>query len=230
MAVKRLATVEKAFRVLTAVSEHQPVGLSELARRLELDKAGVQRILATLHHIGWIVPSAGANGGWELAPEALVIGRRYAPRLREAARPHLEALQAATAESALLVTVDRDRAVVTDVVDSPAALRVSVPIGFDAPLADFEPFLAYFADDTLADLGLTPVAPRAQDAARRQGWYTLDIDPDDVLAVGAPILAGGTVLGALMVVGPRSRLDDRAQVRVGELLRTAATTLGHDLA
>lgn len=229
MAVKRLATVEKAFRVLTAVSEHQPVGLSELARLLDLDKAGVQRILATLHHIGWIVPSAGGTGGWELAPEALVIGRRYAPRLRDAARPHLEAIQAATGESALLVTVDRDRAVVTDVVDSPAALRVSVPIGFDAPLADFTPFLAFFADEVLADLGLAPIPQRTRDTALRRGWYSLDIDPDDVRAVGAPVLSGGTVLGALMVVGPRSRLDKKAQARAGDLLRDAAGTLGGDV-
>ena len=229
MAVKRLATVEKAFRVLTAVSEHQPVGLSELARLLELDKAGVQRILATLHHIGWIVPSAGGTGGWELATEALVIGRRYAPRWREAARPHLEALQASTGESALLVIVDRDRAVVTDVVDSPAALRVSVPIGFDAPLADFTPFLAFFADETLVDLGLDAIPHRTREAALRRGWYTLDIDPDDVLAVGAPVRSGDTVLGALMVVGPRTRLDKKAQTRAGGLLRDAAEALDRDL-
>jgi IclR family acetate operon transcriptional repressor len=230
MAVKRLATVEKSFRVLTAVSERQPVGLSELARELELDKAGVQRILATLHHIGWILPSAGAVGGWELAPEALVIGHRYSPRLRDSARPHLEALQAASGETALLVAVDRDRAVVIDVVDSTATLRVNVPVGFDAPLADFGPFLPYFDDDTLAELGLPAVDPRTRDAARRNGWYTIDIDPDDVLAVGAPIVSSnGAVLGALMLVGPRTRLGKADRSRAGTQLRAAVASLVAEL-
>lgn len=229
MAVKRLSTVEKAFRVLVAVSERQPVGLGVLARELDLDKAAVQRILATLGDLGWIAPADAPATGWVLTPEALVVGRRYAPELRERARPHLEALQAETGETAGLVTVDRDRVVVVDAVDSQQALRVTIPIGFDAPLADFQPFLAHFPDaelDRLAAAGVYRLTPAQRESHRRRGWYVLEMDDLDVRALGAPIVGPtGSVLAALLLVAPRTRMPKDRQADVGRRLVTAATTL-----
>lgn len=229
MAVKRLSTVEKAFRVLVAVSERQPVGLGELARSLDLDKAAVQRILATLGDLGWIAPATPPATGWVLTPEALVVGRRYAPELRDRARPHLEALQAETGETAGLVMVDRDRVVVVDVVDSQQPLRVTVPIGFDAPLADFQPFLAFFPDSELTALaaaGTYRLSAPQREAHRRRGWYVLEMEPLDVRALGAPVPGpGDTVLAALLLVAPRTRLGRDRQQEVGPLLRTAADAI-----
>jgi IclR family acetate operon transcriptional repressor len=229
--VKRLTTVEKAFRVLVAVSERQPIGLGELARSLDLDKAAVQRILATLGDLGWIAPAAPPATGWELTPEALVVGRRYAPELRGQARPHLEALQAGTGETTALVMVDRDRVVIVDTVDSVQPLRVTIPIGFEAPLSDFQPFLSFFPDadlDALAADGLVEVrlTPPQRAANRRRGWYLLEMDEFDVRAVGAPVVApGGSVRAALLLVAPRTRLPRDRQVELGGQLRTAAATI-----
>lgn len=229
MAVKRLSTVEKAFRVLVAVSEHQPVGLGALARLLALDKAAVQRILATLGDLGWIAPAEPPATGWVLTPEALVVGRRYAPELRDRARLHLEAVQAETGETAGLVMVDRDRVVVVDVVDSQQALRVTVPIGFDAPLADFQPFLAHFPDAALERLaadGVYTLTPAQRLAHRRRGWYVLEMDDLDVRALGAPVLGPtGDVQAALLVVAPRTRMPKDRQAEVGRRLVTAAATI-----
>lgn len=230
MAVKRLSTVEKAFRVLVAVSEHQPVGLGALARQLDLDKAAVQRILATLGDLGWIAPASPPATGWVLTPEALVVGRRYAPELRDRARPHLEALQAETGETAGLVMVDRDRVVVVDVIDSAQALRVTVPIGFDAPLADFQPFLAFFPDTEWADLtarGIATLSPARRSAHRARGWYVLEMDDLDVRALGAPVLAPtGDVRAALLLVAPRTRMGADRQADVGRILVDAARAIG----
>jgi len=229
MPVKQLSTVAKAFRVLVAISEQQPIGLTALARQLDLDRAAVQRILATLDAIGWIAPASPATDGWELTPQALIVGRRCAPGLRTAARPLLESLVADSGETGLLVMVDHGRVVVVDVVDSAQPLRVSVPLGFDAPLSDFEPFLAFFSEDELAALGLREslsISPEATGALRDRGWYTLDIAAFDVVAVGAPIHgSGGAVVAALIVVGPRSRVGTRQQERVGQLVRAAANRL-----
>ena len=46
--------VVSAFRVLEAVSTMQPVGLSDLARQVELPKSTVQRSLLTLAEVGWL--------------------------------------------------------------------------------------------------------------------------------------------------------------------------------
>jgi IclR family acetate operon transcriptional repressor len=233
MAVKRLSTVENAFRVLVAVSEHQPIGLGALARLLDLDKAAVQRILATLGDLGWIAPAAPPSTGWELTPESLVVGRRYAPELRDSARTHLEAIQAETAETTGLVMVDhaRDRVVVVDVVDSPQALRVTIPIGFDAPLADFQPFLAFFPDDVLrsrAAAGTYTLTAKQQAAHRQRGWYVLDLGELDVGAIGAPVPSRtGTVAAALLLVAPRTRLPRDRQQQIGERLRDAAAAIAN---
>lgn len=229
MPVKQLSTVEKAFRVLVAVSEHQPIGLTALARLLDLDRAAVQRILATLDAIGWIAPAAPASNGWELTPQALIIGRRCAPGLRTAARPLLEGLAADSGETGLLIMVDHGRVVVVDVVDSTQPLRVSVPLGFDAPLSDFEPFLAFFSEDELAALGLREslsISSETTGTLRDRGWYTLDIEAFDVLAIGAPIHgSGGAVVAALILLGPRSRLGAAEEERFGQLVRDAASRL-----
>jgi IclR family transcriptional regulator, acetate operon repressor len=229
--VKRLSTVENAFRVLIAVSERQPVGLGALARLLELDKAAVQRILATLADLGWIALADPPTLGWELTPEALVVGSKYAPQLRERARSHLESIQAETGETMCLVTVDRgrERVVVVDVVDSAQPLRVTIPVGFDAPLGDFQPFLAFFPDDSLDSLrgaGVYVLTKQQQAAHRLRGWYVLEMEELDVRAVGAPVPGPfGNVLAALLLVAPRTRLPRDRQIEVGERLRRAAASI-----
>ena len=43
-----MRSVRPTFQILDAVADNQPIGLSELARRLDLPKSTVQRNLATL--------------------------------------------------------------------------------------------------------------------------------------------------------------------------------------
>jgi DNA-binding IclR family transcriptional regulator len=231
MGVKRLSTVENALRVLATVSESQPIGLGALARTLQLDKGAVQRILATLGDLGWIAQTTSSAGGWELTAESLIVGSRYVPELRDRARPYLESIQAETGETMCLVMVDRgrDRVVIVDVVDSSQPLRVSIPVGFDAPLGDFQPFLAFFPDDTLDELGEVgayTLTKQQQAGHRQRGWYVLDLEGLDVRAVGAPVSGpSGSVLAALLLVAPRTRLPKSREVTVGTALRTAATSL-----
>ena len=229
MAVKRLSTVEKAFRVLTAISELQPIGLTALARHLDLDRAAVQRILATLDGIGWIAPAEPATDGWELTPTALIVGSRCAPGLRTAARPLLEAVASESGETGLLIMVDQGRVVVIDVVESPQPLRVNVGMGFDAPLLDFEPFLAFFGDDELAELGLADglsISPSATGSTRARGWYVMELEDYEVMVVGAQIRgASGSVIAAIILCGPKSRVGPSEVESLGELVHDASLKL-----
>ena len=54
MAVKPLQSLARALGAIDAIAEHQPVGLSALARALDEDKSALQRVLVTLHAAGWI--------------------------------------------------------------------------------------------------------------------------------------------------------------------------------
>lgn len=56
----------------------EPVGVSELARRLEVDKAGVSRVLVALHREGWVQ----RNGRrYVLGPRALGLGDAHSAQL-----------------------------------------------------------------------------------------------------------------------------------------------------
>ena len=54
MPVQSLQTVENAMVVLEKVAENQPIGVSALARLLDMDKNTAQRLLVTLGRQGWI--------------------------------------------------------------------------------------------------------------------------------------------------------------------------------
>ncbi|MCE2764019.1 MAG: helix-turn-helix domain-containing protein, partial [Ilumatobacteraceae bacterium] len=75
MAVQSLQTVENAMSVLEAVAQHQPIGVSALARQLDMDKNTVQRILVTLGRDGWLVQD-GPKGSWTLSAKILTLSSR----------------------------------------------------------------------------------------------------------------------------------------------------------
>ena len=134
MPVKPNQSVETAMRVLEAVADEQPAGVSALARLLDLDKNATQRALVSLGHAGWIRQAADDPGAWELTSRSLKVGHRFAPTLVQRARPRLEALHEATGETVVMMAREGDRMVAVDSVESSQPLRLSVPIGMDVPL------------------------------------------------------------------------------------------------
>lgn len=98
-----IQTVQNALRLLEAFHATPELGVSELARRLELHKNNVFRLLATLELSGYIEQS-DATERYRLGPRCLELGRSFAvgSRLLERARPVLEQLSADFGESAHL--------------------------------------------------------------------------------------------------------------------------------
>ena len=101
MAVKTLQTVENALAVLEVVAELQPIGVSALARHMNMDKNTAQRILITLGASGYIQKQAH-GAAWELTPRVLTLSNRVAVNLRKTAREQLQELSEAIGETALL--------------------------------------------------------------------------------------------------------------------------------
>jgi len=231
MAVKPLQSVETTLRVLEAVSEHHPVGVSALARELDLDKNAVQRSLVTLGQQGWIRQLSDETGAWELTGKALSVGRRYAPGLEERSRPHLESLQDRTGETALLFSRDQSRMVLLDAVESTQALKLTVPIGTVVRLARVGGFDAFLTDAERSALprGDHPVTEQAVAATRRAGFYVLDDVYPSSITIGAPIYdARERAIGSILVVAPRLRLARSERRRVGVLVRAAAAAVSSE--
>ena len=67
--VKEIQSVRNACRVLEAIARTQPVGVSDVARAIGIDKSATHRLAITLHAAGWldrtdetamlVVPDAG---------------------------------------------------------------------------------------------------------------------------------------------------------------------------
>lgn len=94
-----------ALRVIELVGDLQPVGVSELARRLDFPKSTVQRSLKSLAEEGWIEAISSDKTEWSLTLRAgLAVGRAdYAvSHLRLAAFPIMEELRQSTRESVYL--------------------------------------------------------------------------------------------------------------------------------
>ncbi len=229
MPVRPLHSVETALRVLEAVAELQPVGVSMLARHLGIDKNAAQRSLVTLGSAGWIRHPSAETGAWELTSRALAVGRHYATGLVGRARPHLESLQAATGETVVLFARDGVRLVALDVIDSSHSLRLTVPVGTSVAITRIGAFDAFLSPAELAELpnSAPAVATATIETARRNGYYVLDSEYPSSVAVGAPVYdERHRAVGALIVVALRSRLNAGDRRRIGELVAAAAAAAG----
>ena len=230
MAVKTIQAVDKALVLLEQLARDQPAGVSALARQVGLDKMAVQRVLVTLQRRDW-ARQTRPSGPWELTERALRLGDRgaAAPSLRERARPHLEALAAASGETVLLFERTGDQLVVLDGVDSPHLISMTVPIGTEVPLTRAGALDAFLSADEQASLpdGPLPRPTRSMATTRRAGYFVIDSMYPHAVAVGSPLFDDRSlVVGSVLVVGPRERLPRRSYREIGSLVLAAAAAIG----
>jgi IclR family KDG regulon transcriptional repressor len=95
-----IQTVSNALRLLEAFREEDEIGVSELARRLDLHKNNVFRLLATLEERGYIEQSPESDR-YRLGTRCLELARAFThgQSLLHRARPILESLAAALNET-----------------------------------------------------------------------------------------------------------------------------------
>jgi DNA-binding IclR family transcriptional regulator len=98
-----IQAVINAFRLLEAFRDEDELGVTELARRLDLHKNNVFRVLATLEGLGYIEQCA-EGGRYRLGPRCLELGELFkcGCNLLRRARPVLERLVESSRESAHL--------------------------------------------------------------------------------------------------------------------------------
>ncbi len=236
MAVKTIQSVENSLTVIEALASAQPIGVSALARLVDLDKNAVQRILVTLGKAGWI--RQGDTGEWQITSRALQVGTRYTPDLRDAARPHLEQLQRKTDETVLLFARDAFTMVVLDAIDSGHALRMTVPVGTVVPISATGAFDSFLSDDDRARLAeIEPRSANTRRASKRtiaevlsSGFFVLDDLYPNAIAAGAPVFNGhGAPVAAVTVVAPRARVSKATAHQFGELAARTSKAISASL-
>lgn len=249
-----IQTVVNALRVLEAFEERDELGVTEIARALDLHKNNAFRLLATLEMLGYIEQSEG--GSYRLGTRCLSLGRAYARAggdFLARGRIALDRLAQETGETVHLAVLRGFEVVHLDGREASCLLRVGSRVGRTLPAhstALGKVLLACGEDEELQRYdeflcggdGLesrTPATITDRDklfehlrgvTVRRQG---VDLEEYDVglCCVAAPVFDdSGRVVAALSLSGPVVRIDtDRLLSVFAPVVSAAAERLSAEL-
>jgi DNA-binding IclR family transcriptional regulator len=218
-----VASVERALALLRAFSRQTPrLSLAELADATRLYKSTILRLAQTLEAEGLLARTP--TGLYHIGPAALQLATLYQQSVEpsEIIMPALRQLNRATGESACFNIRNGDNRVCVYRIESVHRLRDHVMVG------DIIPLKKGAAGHILTAFS----GARSQKHAliRRRGVaISLGEVSPDVAAIAAPVFEGGERLaGALVISGPRSRMDDATIKKLEPLLlMTARAVTGH---
>lgn len=239
MSVKPSQSAARVLAALDKIAEHQPVGVSELARLLGANLAACQRAIATLAEEGWIRMAPGKPTRWELTAHIHIIAQHaYGSNdLRRRARGPLEELWKQTSESVLLNVPEGRSFIVIDVYESPHHVRSSPPVGFVIPStasATAWALLPYMTPEVQAQFldGPPDKATLAKfDETLQQGFA---VSRGDVAAgsnnIAAPIFEiDGRPIGVVLISVPGERATPERMEELSHMVRETAQRLSRGM-
>jgi DNA-binding IclR family transcriptional regulator len=235
--------VRTAVRIVEAVGRRGPVGVSELARDLDVPKSTVQRTLATLAEVGWLRKDAESR--WSVTLRCANVGRTIVNEraVREAGRPVLEELRDATGETSRWFLVDGVDFALVDTAESIHAVRpVETELPGPIPLhatAVGKAVMARWTASEVANGAIPPLVAMTEhtitstrrlradlDETRRRGWGQVDEELYlDVGGVAAVAPTPGHRLVGIGVSYPIHRTTATKVRRYGSLVVDAAQRL-----
>lgn len=233
------------MRLLNEFTPQTPeIGVSELGRRIQLDKVIVHRLLKTMQEFG-VVEQCPQTKRYRLGghiSKLATIRRTFVKPLHYAAGPLLSVREQID-ETVHLSQLEGDQIIVTFVSECSHTLRVVVDVGEILPAYCTGPgllFLAHAGADfrraTLSgDLKpLTPSTltdPAAIEALlpriRSEGIATVDETySGQAKAISAPVFdAQGKIIAAATILGPSFRLNGVEDKRARELIAKTARSI-----
>lgn len=241
--IHRIAGAERAVAVLDALADGGELGTNEISRRTGLNASTVSRQLGTLAATG-LVEHVEATGRYRLGIRLVQLANAVLARLdvRAVARPHLEALVAATGETATLSVPGERDAITVDFVPSGHYVQHVTQLGRPsiahassagkAMLAFWpgglpEGPLEAYTPNTITD---PQALAREIAAVRAQGWAEACEEREPGLnAIAAPIFDAAAELVAIVALqGPSGRFDRAAMKAALPLLleRARAVSAG----
>jgi IclR family KDG regulon transcriptional repressor len=242
-----LTSVRNAARLLKEFSRtDRELGVSELARRLELSTSAVHRLLATLAAERLVERSPhGYRLGLAMHDIGAVAGDLD---LHEAALPVMATLRATTGETVQLAVLDGCESVYVDRLESPHTVRIFSRVGTRLPAtatatgkallaalppAELDARLALWTRErttpyTVVDEGV--LRARLREIADR-GWAeNREESRVGVVSVGAPVRdRTGSVIAALSVAAPTGRTGPGPLRRIRDAVVEAAAVVSRRL-
>lgn len=234
--------VERALDILLCFTqEESDLSLTEIAAKINLHKSTVHRLLTTLEEKGFLIRNEATEKYrlgiriWELST--------HLPTLNEPAvllLPAMERLRDRLGETVSLYLRDDLERVRIQAVQSQQAIRRVAQIGARLPLsvgASSKVLAAYAPHEVQVRLLADPGWPESVDRSvymeqlreiTRLGYATsFEEREPGAAAVAVPIVGrGGTVVAALSLSGPVSRLSRETLEEYAEILKDNAAEMG----
>ena len=235
-------SIKKAFAILSAISaSREGLGVSELARGLNIAKSTVHGMTAALEEVGAIMRHP-LTKKYKLGFMLFEVGRQAYSQidLKTSARPVMEELMKKTRASVFLGTLNWDHVTVMDIVESRQDLKITAPIGTTMSLfagAVGKVFLASMEEEQTRKIIKSDGLPRFTaktivdaelyyrelERVREKGYA---VDDEEyimgVRAVASPIMGLGQLKSALWIVGFKADLDEkRIKPHIRETLKAA---------
>ncbi len=226
-------SAERVADVLLAFARtSSSIGVSALARDLDLSKAVVHRILQSLVSRGLLQYSATGRD-YSLGPSATVLGAKALRQLdvRAVGRDPLLRLRDTTGETTTLSLLTADSRAYVDQYESPNEIKMTVELGRMYPLhagSSSRAILAHLPATQIEHIirrGLDPLTShtltdadelrRQLEQVRRLG-YARSVGERQAGAgsIASPVFGmRDDVIGSISVCGPLSRFDDEAVSR-----------------
>jgi DNA-binding IclR family transcriptional regulator len=239
--------IDRALAVLGVLAEaSQPMGVTEIARRVGLPKSVVHYHVSALVRNRYVEARPDRRYGLGYAALRLGRGNHSNVELRTRALPHMRSLHHETWETVTLsVLVGRERVYVDQLV-SPHEIKLAVELGRPFPLhvgASGRSILAFLPVDTRESLLSEPLerlsAHTVVDAADLRALlesvrvtgvaFSRSERHEGAAAVGAPVFDTHGVAGAMTVCGPEFRFDEASLERYAPLVKSAAVELSREL-
>lgn len=236
-------TLAKGLAVLETLARlGHPVGVTETAKAIGLQKSNAHRLLRSLADLGY-VRQVEDTARYELTLKLWEMGQRVIVRMDIAteATPAMRRLAAATQETVHLSLLDGDEVVYVHKIESPHPVRAYSAIGGRAPahcVATGKALLAFQPPDAV-DLSAArkpftpatitdPLALRAELDRIRKSGHAINKGEwrEGVFGVAAPILdASGRAVAAIGISGPQDRFRPKAMKTWTPLVVAAARGL-----
>lgn len=246
--MSRVQSIERAFAVLGALTDG-PIGVTEVAERVDLPKSTAARMLTSLAREGAVEQIPG-DTRYRIGPrmESLATGLVATRSLASIARPHLAELAASIGEVAGLSVPDGDTMRYVDQVDSdhPVGVRdwtgsriamhaVSSGLAVLAlrPAAEIERYLARPLERLTGRTMIDPEQLRSRlRRVQLEGYsWTVGEYSEDIASVATAIAdASGEAVAAIHVHGPSYRFPiPGREAELGLEVATAANRIARTL-
>lgn len=242
---KRVPAVDKCFDILDLMaSSKEPFGISEIAKRLGLNKSTVFNIVHTLLDLH--VLDNGGDGHLTFGPRLHVLGKVASSRaeLIRVVHPFLEEISAASGFSAFLGVRVGLKAVIIDKVDATVDIKISSEVGMQLPLcagAGGKALLSLLPDSLLdgilAEDGLKKFTRNSIIDAKafkeailnvRQEGVAYDLEEyiEGLVALSVPINTQARNLqAAIWAAGLKAQAQDEKFSMITELLKRIAVKI-----